>query len=842
MIAIQTVEVCADVWRPMCHEDSSTEVFHSWAMTLRHHLDAEEVGIWSCDETGEPALEGYARRTLFDVAPFTQHPAIADSVRSARTSRQPLVLAGSEQDWQLTEYPALEGPESVIAILVPIRVNEQLFGLIALRFAANAPAPDLWSITSLSAQMGWGLALLQRQARLRRCQRSHERLVATAPCAVIQLGTDSKVLAWNPGAERLFGWRAADVQGRCLPTLSCGASDPFTLCWEGALGGRATKRIETKATTYTGECVDIALAAAPQFNEHGAVESVLLVAEAIGDRKRAERLAQLQNRVTQILARGTDVDETVAAVLALLCSEYGWACGEFWTADREGRRFKRQTSAHLSAANAVHFDREMTARGERTDELAVRVSGALQAVWFSGFSADRSIERAFLAAQCSLHDALGIRIVYGRELIGAIVFVAEQIEKPDAQLLAWLDALGEQVGQFVSHRRTEESLRAADQKLFQSQKLETVGRLVGGVAHDFNNLMTVILGYGELLLDGQVDAELVHDAHREILDAGKHAALLTRRLLAFSRKETVHPVSFNLNTVIEQLEMMIRRLIGPNIQLRFALAPSLREVCADPAQVEQTLMNLVVNARDAMPTGGQLTICTRDVEIDRSSVPGLRDAAPGPYVVLSVSDTGCGIADDVQERLFDPFFSTKPAANGTGIGLSTVQDNMRRCNGQIVIESKPGRGTLFDLYFPATFQAMASWVVDSPPEPVPSGRETILVVDDEVRVQRLIALVLRTRGYNVLEAGGAKKALEIVRHHSGRINLVIADLVLSGANGITLTDRLAKERPDAAVLWMSGYVSADMLCEITDGEPRPFLHKPFTSFELASTVRQILDA
>ena len=472
-----------------------------------------------------------------------------------------------------------ELPESVIAILVPTRVNEQLFGLIALRFAAHVPAADLSAITSLSAQMGWGLALLQRQARLRHWQRSHETLVAAAPCAVIQLGPDSKVLAWNAAAERIFGWRAADVQGRRLPTLSCGASDPFAMCCEGALGGRATRRIETKATTYTGDSVDVVLAASPQFNEHGAVESVLLVAEAIGDRKRAERLAQLQNRVTQILARGTAVDETIAAALALLCSEYGWACGEFWSADREGRRFKRQTSAHLSAANAVHFDHEMAARGERTDELAVRVSGALQAVSFPGFAADRSVERAFLAAQCGLHDALGIRIAYGRELIGAIVFVAEQIEKPDAQLLAWLDALGEQVGQFVSHRRTEESLRAAEQKLFQSQKLETVGRLVGGVAHDFNNLMTIILGYGELLVDGQVEAELVRDAHREILDAGKHAALLTRRLLAFSRKETVNPVSLHLNVVIEQLEMMIRRLIGPNIQLRFELAASLREVC-----------------------------------------------------------------------------------------------------------------------------------------------------------------------------------------------------------------------------------------------------------------------
>jgi PAS domain S-box-containing protein len=843
MTTIETTGACPEVWPSLSHEDSPSEAFRSWANMLLQHFDSRDVAIWSSDgESGEMTLEGYARCATSADPSLTQSSAVKDALRQIADSRQTLAFAGSEQDWLVASYRKEEFPDEVVAVLVPILVHNHFLGAIGLRFAGEGTASDVTSLESLAARIGSGIAFYQRQSRLRQVQRNHQALVMMTPFAIVRLDSKCNVLSWNAAAERIFGWRASEVVGNRLPFISPAEGDHLVHCCQSALSGTATKRIETTAITHTRETIDIALSASPLFDEQGSIDSVLILVESIADRKRAERLVHFQNRVAQIFARGTTIDETIFTLLTLTCSLNGWDCGEFWAVEPDGRQFKRQTSAHLCSANAAYFDREMKTRHQTgTDYLVTRILNAGETLWIPELSTDRRIDRSGLAAQSGLNDAIGFRVSFGKELFGVILFIAESIAKPDDRLLACLDVIGEQLGQFLSQKKMEESLGAAEKRLFQSQKLETMGRLVGGVVHDFNNLMTVILGYGELLVDGAVDIELVRDAHQEILDAGRHAALLTRRLLAFSRKESTGPVVISVNSVIEQLQSMLRRLIGPNIEFCLDLAAALPHISADSAQIEQTIMNLVVNARDAMSSGGKLTIRTRSVEIDKAHQQKLRGATPGPYVLLSVSDTGCGMDERTQARIFDPFFSTKPSETGTGIGLATVCDNMRQTGGYVLFDSKPGHGTTFDLYFPAGFTKLTSWVVDSPPPRAATGHETILIVDDEARVRRLVGTILRARGYNVLESGDCSQAIEIARKHAGSIDLLIADLLLPDVNGIAMADRLTKVRPGVPVLWMSGYAGAEMICQASENQQCPFLQKPFTSHELASMVRQALD-
>jgi two-component system cell cycle sensor histidine kinase/response regulator CckA len=843
MTTIETTGAFPDVWPSLSHEDSPSEAFRSWANLLRQHFDAQEVAIWSSSgESGETALEGYARSAAATGSTLTQHGATKDALRQTEYSRQTLLIVGSEADGRVASYQADTSLEGVMAVVVPILVHNRFLGAVAARFSGAETANDVASLESLAGRIGSGIAFYQRQSKLRQAQRNHQALVQTSPFAVVRLDSRCNVLSWNSAAERIFGWKASDILGQRLPIISAAEGDHLVHCCQSALGGSATKRIETTAVTQSRDTIDIALSASPVFDEQGNVDSALILIESIAARKHAERLVHFQNRVAQILARGSSIDEVVSTVLTLTCSLNGWDCGEYWTIEREGRQSKRQNSAHLCSANAAYFDQEMKSRPQSgADYLVTRVLNAGETLWMPDLSTDRRIDRANLIAQCGLNDALGFRVAFGKDVFGVILFVAESITKPDDRLLACLDVIGEQLGQFLWQKKTEASLRAAEKRLFQSQKLETMGRLVGGVVHDFNNLMTVILGYGELLLDGTVDSDLVHEAHEEILDAGKHAALLTRRLLAFSRKESSELVAVNLNSVIDHLQSMIRRLIGQKVEFCLDLAASLPHVSADPAQIEQTIMNLVVNAHEAMPSGGKLTIRTRSVEIDKAHQQKLRGAAPGPYVLLSVSDTGCGMDEPTQARVFDPFFSTKPSETATGLGLATVCDNMRQTGGYLLLESKPGHGTTFDLYFPAGFTTLTSWVVDSPPPPATNGNETVLIVEDEQRVRRLVGTILRARGYTVLESDDCSDAMELARKHTGSIDLLIADLVLPDVNGIALADRLLKIRPGVPVLWVSGYAGGELICDASDDQNRAFLHKPFTSHELTSMVRQILD-
>jgi PAS domain S-box-containing protein len=380
-----------------------------------------------------------------------------------------------------------------------------------------------------------------------------------------------------------------------------------------------------------------------------------------------------------------------------------------------------------------------------------------------------------------------------------------------------------------------------EEQFQQAQKMEAVGQLAGGVAHDFNNLLTIISGYSEMLLDAAASDGPERSLLEEIREAGERAAGLTRQLLAFSRKGVLEPRVVDLNETVRHAEKMLRRLIGEDVRLATALATDLGHVKVDPGQVEQVLMNLAVNARDAMPTGGRLTIETADVELDEEYAASHPEVWPGPYILMAVSDNGTGMDAATQARIFEPFFTTKETAKGTGLGLAVVHGFVKQSSGHIAVYSEPGIGTTFKIYLPAVEGLRPAGTKHSGILAVPRGAETVLLVEDEDAVRRLSCHALRGAGYTVLEAGHGGEAVRLADNYDGPIHLMVSDVVMPEMGGRILAERLTAARPSLKSLFVSGYTDDAVLRHGVLAADVAFLQKPFTPVSLALKVREVLD-
>jgi PAS domain S-box-containing protein len=382
--------------------------------------------------------------------------------------------------------------------------------------------------------------------------------------------------------------------------------------------------------------------------------------------------------------------------------------------------------------------------------------------------------------------------------------------------------------------------RKLEEQLRQSQKMEAVGQLAGGIAHDFNNLLTVINGYAELLQNHIDEKSPLRGNVDEIRHAGDRAASLTRQLLAFSRRQVLQPKVLDLNGVISTLGSMLRRLIGEDIELRTHLRPDLGTVLADPGQIEQVLLNLAVNARDAMSAGGKLILETCNIVLDEPFAKEHPTVVPGPHVLLAVSDTGTGIPWEIREHIFEPFFTTKERGKGTGLGLSTVYGIVKQSNGYISVYSEVGKGTTFKIYLPRVDGEVQVLPSASPAASL-QGDETVLVVEDESSVQGVIERVLSGNGYRVLLACEGGEALRISGEHAGPIDLLITDVVMPGMGGREVASRLETARPGLKVLFMSGYTENAVSHHGVLDAGLAFLQKPFLSDALLRKVREVLD-
>jgi len=378
-------------------------------------------------------------------------------------------------------------------------------------------------------------------------------------------------------------------------------------------------------------------------------------------------------------------------------------------------------------------------------------------------------------------------------------------------------------------------------QLLHSQKMEAMGQLAGGVAHDFNNMLTAIQGNSQLLQMELAEHPELRGLVEDILTAARRAAELTRHLLAFSRKQVLRPRLINVNDVIADLEPMLRRIIPENIAIEADLAPDLQQVRADPAQIQQVAVNLAVNARDAMPDGGVLTLATANCILDETVGAGGCAVGPGAYVMLAIGDTGIGMDEETQSRIFEPFYTTRPGSGGTGLGLSAVYGIVRQTEGTIRVVSQLGAGTTLQVFLPVTpaeVDAMDGQHTESPD----GGSETLLVVEDEGVVRSLIVELLQRFGYEVLQAETAREALELCAGHDGRIDLLVTDVVMPGMDGVELAEAVTTMKPDIEVLYVSGYTDRNLAFRGRVEEDVRYLQKPFDVQEFIAVIREILDA
>ena len=604
----------------------------------------------------------------------------------------------------------------------------------------------------------------------------------------------------------------------------------------------------TPERPLTFACIPILVWAALRFGQRLAATAILVLCViAIGGTARGSGPFQdPQNESLLLLQAFIGVAAVMAMALAAVVSEREAAAAALRGANDDlETRIEERTAQLRTSEEEYHllFDQNPHVMFVFDEETLAFLAVSEAAIRKYGYSREEFLSMTIREIRPpedipALQRAMRERPADPRAISTAGLF---RHRKKDGTLIdvevasSWIRFRGREARLVLALDVTEK--RSLEAQLVQSQKMEVVGRLAGGVAHDFNNLLGVVTGYGQLLRNRLDDPSLLKYAD-DILKASERAAGLTQQLLAFSRKQVLQPRILDLNRVVEDMERMLRRLIGEDIRLVIALA-EVPPIKADPGQLEQVLMNLAVNARDAMPHGGQLMIETAAVDLDESYARRHAEVRAGAHVMLAVSDTGHGMTADVQARVFEPFFTTKAPGEGTGLGLATVHGIVKQSGGHIFAYSEPGRGTSFKIYFPPAEGSVAAPARVA--EEMPRGTETVLLVEDEEALREITREILEAAGYTVLEAGHGAAALHLSERHEGTIHLLVTDVVMPGVTGSELAQRLIAERTGMKVLFMSGYTDDAVILRGVLTKEMPFVQKPFTIVQLARKVREVLD-
>jgi PAS domain S-box-containing protein len=685
-----------------------------------------------------------------------------------------------------------------------------------------------------------GTALLQSQARNRA-------IVETALDGVITIDASGIVTDWNSQAAALFGWARDEAIGQPLAETIIPDRDReahrrgIQEYLRTGAGPVLNRRIEVTARHKDGREFPVELSVSPA--RIGETYMFSAFVRDITDRRRAERRLASQYAVTRVLAEAVTLDEAVPQIIQAIGESLEWELGDFWRVDRQAGVLR---CAGVWNAEAVGTEEFVLGTRQQTFKPGVGLPGRIwetgRPAWIPDVVADGNFPRLETAVKAGLHGAFAFPIRVGGEVEGVIEFFSRYVQKPDEELLNMMADVGLKIGQFGERTRAEEALHRAEAQLRQAQKMEAVGRLAGGVAHDFNNLLTVIRGYSELIMHRLAPGDPSLPDIVEVKKAADRAAGLTGQLLAFSRRQFVAPKIIDLNTIVLNMDGMLRRLIGEDlIELYTDLESPLWLIRADAGQIEQVIMNLAVNARDAMPTGGRLTIETRNLAIGTESRYGTVILEKGAYVMLALKDSGHGMSEEVQAHLFEPFFTTKETGKGTGLGLSTVYGVVKQSGGMIGCDSQLGQGTTFKIFFPKV-EAVEQAVPEKGIIPDQArGRETILLVEDDPAVRGLVDEALRFKGYEVLIARHGIEALLAGAKHLGPIHLLLTDVVMPQMSGPEVAEQLAIVRPAMKVMFMSGYPDHPAFSKGGVKEGTAFLQKPFTMDALTQKVREVLD-
>jgi PAS domain S-box-containing protein len=632
---------------------------------------------------------------------------------------------------------------------------------------------------------------------LRQSNQFNTEVISNAAEGIIVYDREFRYEVWNRFMEDLTGMQATDVLGKCafdlFPHLPEQGIDRLL---ERALHGETVSSPDTPYhIPQTGKRGWVSGTYGPHRDARGSIIGVIGIVRDITERKRVEEvLRESEEKYRSLIANAMD---------AIFIAQDGLIKFPNPTA-LAMTGYSQEELTTLPFLTFIHpDDRDMVLDNHRR-----RLEGE------------------------EVPNTYPFRIINkkGEELWGQL----------NATLITWdgKPAVLCFIRDITERKQAEEALRSSEEQLRQSQKMEAIGRLAGGIAHDFNNLLTVIGGNCQLSLLELKERDPMKETIEEIKRAGEKAADLTRQLLAFSRRQILEMKVLDLNTVVRDLDKMLHRLIGEDIELTVLLADDLRRVKTDPGWIEQIIMNLAVNARDAMPSGGKLSIETANVELDEAYVSGHIAAKPGRYVMLSMSDTGVGMTPEVRQLVFEPFFTTKEKGKGTGLGLSTVYGIVKQSGGNISVYSEPGLGTTFKIYLPSVDESLEEMREKVPREEFPRGGETILVVEDEEDVRKLAVRVLERQGYRVLEASCGDDALTLGKEP---IHMILTDVVMPGLSGRELAGRLTRLYPKMKVLYMSGYTDNAIVHHGVLEEGMNYIQKPFTIDKLMRKVRAILD-
>lgn len=639
------------------------------------------------------------------------------------------------------------------------------------------------------------------EARLLERMEFERSLLAATPVAVVTLARDGTVLSWNPSAERTFGWSADEAVGHRLPIVAENDLPDFTDILGRVWGGETVHSLERTRVSRSGEQLHVSISAAPIRDSMGRVEALV------------ETIQDITEQVTT--ARSLD-----------------WSREEY-----------RLLFTNAISGVAVH-EIVLDEQGEPVDYVFLDVNPSFERL--TGLKATEVVGRRVTEV------IPGITQTDLLARYGAVAFTGEPetfqdyVEPLDKHFIIHAYRVAE--GRFATafedvteQVRSEEGRVALERQLHEAQKMEAVARLAGGIAHDFNNMLAVILSASEMALPEVEPDTTLHQDLMSVLEAAQRSAELTRQLLAFSRRQVIHPATVNLNASAVEQERILQRLLGEEVTLDLDLSSRLWNVFIDPSQVDQIITNLVVNARDAIEGAeGRITLSTANVGVEPDPTVEDFPVEGGEYVCLSVSDNGVGMAPEVLAHIFEPFYTTKAMGKGTGLGLSTVYGIVKQNEGVIRVRSEIGLGTTFEVHLPR-HRGEAEQAVSSEGAPI-RGSETILVVEDEEAILSLAERFLQTLGYQVLTASTPTSALDVVNAHDGPLDLLLTDVVLPEMNGRQLQQRLLELRPEMRTAFMSGY-DADVVAHrgvVEEGVA--FIQKPFTMHTLTQRLREILDA
>jgi len=632
-----------------------------------------------------------------------------------------------------------------------------------------------------------------RGRELRQANDTLAAMVANAPVAIVAMDHAGRVRIWNPAAERMFGWRESEVLGGAIPYLPAERQSEHLVFRELLNQGGSISNVETQRRTKDGTLLDVSLSAASVKHDAGSEDSsteleTIAVLTDITARKQAELEKQRLSTAIEQSAEAVmiaDTDGFIRYVNPALCAMTGYS-----PAEAVGKR----TNLLRSGRHDERF-------------YATLWNTILSGQTWRGEFENRRKDGSPLPMEAAITPVRG----------------------PHGAITSFIC-----IAQDISERRELE------RQLLQAQKFEAIGQLAGGIAHDFNNVLGAILGMAELAQLEAPDGTRIRERLEKICHHAGRAVALTRQLLAFSRRQQLERRAINLNLSTNEVCSLLNDSLGKDVELVTELAPELASVFADPSQIEQVLMNLCVNARDAMPSGGRLTISTSNVRLDEDACRTRPGTVPGEFVCMTVKDTGTGMDAETLGRIFEPFFTTKPPGRGTGLGLATVYGVVKQHGGHIDVLSEVGRGTTFRLYFPVSKPERAQPATRAEQEPVTGGKETILLAEDHEGLRELVSESLESLGYQVLTACDGEEAIELFRRNAGKVDLLILDVIMPRMRGPDAYKRIRELNGAVPVLFCTGYSSESTQVETLSGHP--VLQKPYQTRELARTVRHLLDA